>query len=132
MAKTMSWFYYDKSGNRKGPITQSALQEMAKQEIITPTTRMETDNGKSGVAGQISGLFPPPPPPRPSFIETMASSMRATMSFIASTLGFVLFLVLVVFVVLLLWCLLEMANVVPHVMPYNPFVPSSEVVEGNL
>ena len=120
MAKTMNWFYYDKSSNRKGPITQSALQEMAKQGIITPMSRMETDTGKSGVAGQISCLFPPPlppppppPVPRPSFIETMASSMRATMSFIAATLGFVLVLVLVVFVVWLLYSLLVVTETLP-------------------
>ncbi|MDR0521790.1 MAG: CD225/dispanin family protein, partial [Planctomycetaceae bacterium] len=58
-----NWFYYDSFDFKQGPITQEDLQSLVAQGIITPQTKMETEDGKQGLAGQIKGLFPQPPAP---------------------------------------------------------------------
>ena len=51
------YFFYDANGVKQGPVSKEQLKELANQEIITPTTRIEVQNGPKGVAGQISGMF---------------------------------------------------------------------------
>ena len=51
------WYYYDMSGNRKGPIDSRKIRELAAQGVIVPETQLETDTGKKGLAKQIKGLF---------------------------------------------------------------------------
>ena len=58
-----NYFYTDANGNRRGPITPEALKALASQRIITPNTPLETDSGKKGLAGQLSGLFNAPQRP---------------------------------------------------------------------
>jgi hypothetical protein len=53
-----NWFYYDNFGTKQGPITNEDLKSLVAQGMITPQTNMETDQGQSGLAGQINGLFP--------------------------------------------------------------------------
>jgi len=51
-----TWFYYDDSGQKNGPITVGQLQDLAKQGVITPETTVETDTGVSASAGKVNGL----------------------------------------------------------------------------
>ena len=69
-----------------------------------------------------TGCDNPFQPRRRSFGEIMAATMKATMDFIASMIGLITALALVVLVLLLFWCLLEMAEVIPRTLPYNPFM----------
>ncbi|GHT44821.1 hypothetical protein FACS189454_03210 [Planctomycetales bacterium] len=55
---TMPFFYYDSTGTRQGPVSREELQALADQGEINPQTRLETESGHSGTAGQIPGLFP--------------------------------------------------------------------------
>ena len=58
-----NWYYYDKNGEKIGPITTSALKAIAAQGHITPETVIENRNGRSVVAGTVNGLtFPKPAP----------------------------------------------------------------------
>ena len=51
-----NYFYADANGQKQGPVTEHELQELADQEIINPNTRLITDSGHKGLAGQIPGL----------------------------------------------------------------------------
>ena len=53
-----NYFYFNQTNTRQGPVDEQQLQDLAAQDIIAPDTRMETDTGHTGVAGQIPGLFP--------------------------------------------------------------------------
>ncbi len=53
-----NWFYYDSEGNKHGPITDRGLRLLITQKKIRPETRMETNTGHTGLAGQVPGLFP--------------------------------------------------------------------------
>ncbi|MBO7678743.1 MAG: zinc-ribbon domain-containing protein [Thermoguttaceae bacterium] len=57
-----NWFYYDASGNKQGPVNNSQLKALAQSGIITRETKLETDTGQSGKAGQVRGLFGAPEP----------------------------------------------------------------------
>lgn len=60
-----NFFYYDTNGQKYGPINDVQLKALVVRQIILPDTPMETDNGHTGKAGQIPGLFcVPPPAPR--------------------------------------------------------------------
>ena len=57
--KKTTWFYYDKTGTIIGPIRGRELRKLAKQGIITPETRVENAEGKSGLARKVKSLkFP--------------------------------------------------------------------------
>jgi hypothetical protein len=59
-----NWYYYDENGQKQGPITSPQLQALAVNGVITPSSRIATEDGREGAAGSIPGLkFPPPPPP---------------------------------------------------------------------
>jgi hypothetical protein len=59
-----NWYYYDENGQKQGPITSPQLQTLATNGVITPSSRLATEDGREGAAGSIPGLkFPPPPPP---------------------------------------------------------------------
>jgi len=73
MAST--WFYYDNSGQKQGPITAGQLKGLAKQGTITPETVVETEEGKTAPAGKIQGLqFSEPEPVPPVTIEKDTAS----------------------------------------------------------
>ena len=56
-----TWFYYDTTGDKIGPIAGRELRKLAKQGIITPETLVENVEGKSGVARKVKSLqFPTP------------------------------------------------------------------------
>ncbi|GHT41142.1 hypothetical protein FACS189443_2510 [Planctomycetales bacterium] len=55
---TMPFFYYDSTGTRQGAVSREELQALADQGEINPQTRLETESGRNGTAGQIPGLFP--------------------------------------------------------------------------
>jgi|GEM_PF-2238519 len=60
-----TWFYYDNSGQKQGPITDGQLKELAMRGTITAQTVIETESGKSAPAGKIKGLtFRGTTPPR--------------------------------------------------------------------
>jgi uncharacterized Tic20 family protein len=62
-----NWYYYDKIGEKVGPINSIALKILVQQGLITTDTIIENEQGKSAKAGAIKGLeFPPhtiPVPP---------------------------------------------------------------------
>ena len=51
-----NYFFADANGQKQGPVTEQELQELADQGIINPNTRLVTDTGHQGRAGQIPGL----------------------------------------------------------------------------
>jgi len=54
-----SWFYYDKNGEKIGPITATVLKELARQGVVTRETKIENINGRSEIAGNVRGIpFP--------------------------------------------------------------------------
>ncbi|MDO5582102.1 MAG: GYF domain-containing protein [Planctomycetia bacterium] len=53
-----NWFYYDKNGQKKGPVSDSQLKYLVQQGTITADTQMESEWGHKGTAGQIPGLIP--------------------------------------------------------------------------
>lgn len=65
-AKSMtSFFYFDASGQKQGPVNDQQLRALAAQGVINPQTPLETDTGHKGQAGQIPGLFAAPAPVSP-------------------------------------------------------------------
>ena len=57
-----NWFYFNKNGEKVGPISATALKALAQQGLITPETKIENSNGRSAVAGKVNGLeFPESP-----------------------------------------------------------------------
>ena len=52
-----NFFYFDQTNQKRGPVTEQQLKELAMQGAIGPQTPMETDSGHKGVAGQIPGIF---------------------------------------------------------------------------
>lgn len=72
MAIMSNVFYYDKSGNRVGPVAAADLKTLAERGVIEPKTLIENHNGQSVLAEQVKSLtFPekspaePVPPPEP-------------------------------------------------------------------
>lgn len=54
-----NWFYFNKTGEKVGPISTTALKSLARQGLITPETKIENANGRSAIAGSVNGLeFP--------------------------------------------------------------------------
>jgi len=51
-----NWFYYDNDGTKQGPVTDGQLKGLAKQDIITPETIIETEEGKTVPARKVKGL----------------------------------------------------------------------------
>lgn len=59
-----NWYYYDRSGNKIGPINSTALKALVQQGLIITDTIIENEQGKSAKAGNVKGLeFPKPPDP---------------------------------------------------------------------
>ena len=53
----MANFYYtDAGGTRRGPLNEHQLQSLATKGIIKPKTILETEDGRTGAAGQVKGL----------------------------------------------------------------------------
>ena len=61
-----NYFYIDANGQKQGLINDQQLQALAAQGVVTPNTPLETDSGHKGLAGQIPGLFAPPPFAQPA------------------------------------------------------------------
>jgi len=53
----MPWYYYNENSERSELVSDRQLQDLVTQRIVTPTTRMEMENGRLGFAWQIPGLF---------------------------------------------------------------------------
>jgi len=71
----MNYFYFDQTNQKRGPVSEQQLRDLATQGLIGPHTPMETDTGHKGVAGQIPGLFPAQgatPPPKQLFCTNCA------------------------------------------------------------
>jgi hypothetical protein len=79
----VNFYIYASNGKKFGPYTHAQVKEFAAKGQVTPQTPMETDTGHKGLAGSISGLFPPkplpptPPPsaPKPESIEAQIKSV---------------------------------------------------------
>jgi len=86
-----NYFYADVDGQKQGPVDEQQLQELIDQGIINPNTRLVTDTGHKGLAGQIPGLsfhsavsdpfeqtaqaLPVPPPQKQMFCTNCGSSV---------------------------------------------------------
>jgi len=54
-----NWHYYNKNGEKVGPVTPTALKLLAQQGVISRETVLENQNGRTAVAGDVNGLtFP--------------------------------------------------------------------------
>jgi uncharacterized Tic20 family protein len=68
-----SWYYYDQTGKKCGPVDSGTLRTLATHGIITPETTVLTEDGRGSLAEKVKGLeFPqrhsmpvsiPVPPP---------------------------------------------------------------------
>jgi len=67
-----TWYYYDNDGQKQGAVTGGQLKWLAKNGKITPETEVETESGKSVLAGKIKGL---------TFAKTAPPDKPATFSF---------------------------------------------------
>ena len=68
-----NWYYYNKIGEKVGPITSTTLKLLARQGIVTPETVVENNTGRSAIAGEVRGLtFPESsaPPTAPDIPKT--------------------------------------------------------------
>ena len=51
-----NYSYYDKNGEKVGPVPFNVVQSLAKQGVITPGTALEMENGQTTIAGSLGGL----------------------------------------------------------------------------
>lgn len=56
-----SWMYYNKTGERIGPISTQTLEELVRLGLITRKTKLENSDGDVIVAGNVDLPFPGPP-----------------------------------------------------------------------
>lgn len=70
------WFYFDKNGQKVGPIDSNSLKKLAEHGTITPDTIVMTETGQSGKAGGIKGLvFSPSISPVPPNAPVMPPAL---------------------------------------------------------
>ena len=56
-----TWYYYNESGEKIGPIRGRDLKQLTQQGTVTPNTRVEDENGRTALAKNVTGLpFPIP------------------------------------------------------------------------
>ncbi|GHT14266.1 hypothetical protein FACS1894170_11130 [Planctomycetales bacterium] len=60
-----TWYYYDKNGQKQGPITSKELQTLAFAGAVVKGTAIETETGKKSVAVKVQGLQFAETPPVP-------------------------------------------------------------------
>jgi len=51
-----AWYYYDRNGEKQGPVTGGELKGLAKTGMIMPNTVVETENGETVPASKVKGL----------------------------------------------------------------------------
>jgi hypothetical protein len=51
-----NWYYYNENGDKIGPIPPTTLKELARQGLVTRETKIENGNGRTALAGSVSGL----------------------------------------------------------------------------
>ena len=56
-----NWYYFNKSGEKIGPITSAALKALAQQGHITPETIVEFEDGRIFTADKVHGITIMPP-----------------------------------------------------------------------
>lgn len=56
-----NWFYWS-DGERIGPISAAELKRLAASGVVSPSTTVEDETGKSALAERVSGLFVAPSP----------------------------------------------------------------------
>lgn len=69
-----NWWYYNRQGEKVGPISVSALKSLAQQGLISRDTLLENANKRAVVAGEVNGL---------SFSEPVTSPMASALPSIA-------------------------------------------------
>lgn len=52
----MQWFYFDQNDIQRGPFTSSEFKKLALTGILTPSTKIATDQGHVSIAKKIDGL----------------------------------------------------------------------------
>jgi len=50
------WYYFNKTGEKVGPITVNALKSLAQKGVVSRETVIENINGRTAVAGSVRGL----------------------------------------------------------------------------
>lgn len=84
-----TWFYYDNNGQKQGPITGGRLKGLAKAGLISPETKIETEDGKTARAGKVKGLTfldptlpaPASPEPTPSNVAPLTEAGSSSVTF---------------------------------------------------
>ena len=52
-------YYYDSNGQKRGPVSFEQLKQLALQGVVSPETKLETEEGKTGQAKNVKDLtFP--------------------------------------------------------------------------
>lgn len=51
-----NYYYFDRNGQKQGPIDDRQLQVLVSQKLITQTTSLETETGQKTLAAHIPGL----------------------------------------------------------------------------
>lgn len=65
-----NWFYFNKNGEKIGPISVSALKALTQQGLITRETVIANHTGRTAVAGEVRGLaFPEPTSTEPEIVS---------------------------------------------------------------
>jgi len=72
-----NWYYYDKRGDKIGPVTASELKALALQGEILPERMIENEAGKTVLATKVKGLVFPDTPPAPT--EPIGASVPTTL-----------------------------------------------------
>lgn len=54
----MMFFYYDMNGIKHGPFQMAELRLLVNEQVVTPRTILETEDGQQELANQFEELFP--------------------------------------------------------------------------
>ena len=75
----MNWFYWN-DGERIGPVSSTELKRLAQTGVVSPSTTVEDETGKSALAERVAGLFAAKPASPPSQEwETRFQKLTATL-----------------------------------------------------
>ncbi|MCL2305751.1 MAG: DUF4339 domain-containing protein [Planctomycetaceae bacterium] len=69
-----SWYYYNESGKKVGPMSSATLKELVQRRVITRKTVLKDGQGNKGTAGNVKGLTFPETSPAPVARPTFATS----------------------------------------------------------
>lgn len=72
-----NWHYYNKNGEKVGPISVAALKALVQQGLITRETLIENHTGRTVLAGEVNGLAFPEAAPKVAVDPIATAPMTA-------------------------------------------------------